>query len=168
MSEERRIKLGKVVGVHGVRGELKIESHTDPRDRLFRYQPWILCHARSERMVEGVRGHDNGRNVLAVFPDVEDRDQAQALIGAEIWVPRSALPPPAPGEYYWVDLEGLPVRTVDGIELGTVSHMLETGANDVIVVHGERERLIPFLKESVVKSVDMDGGGIVVDWDPDF
>lgn len=168
MSEDRLIKLGKVVGVHGVRGELKIESHTDPRDRLFRYQPWTLRHARSERSVDGVRGHDNGRNVLAVFPGVGDRDQAQALIGAEIWVPRSVLPPAAPGEYYWVDLEGLPVRTVDGVELGTVSHMLETGANDVIVVHGERERLIPFLKESVVRSVDVDGGGIVVDWDPDF
>lgn len=168
MSDERRIKLGKVVGVHGVRGEIKIESHTDPRDRLFGYQPWWLCRDGSEREVEGVRGHDNGRNVLATFPGVESREQAQALNGTEIWVPRSNLPPAAPGEYYWVDLEGLPVRTVDGVELGHVSHMLATGANDVIVVHGERERMVPFIKGSVVVSVDVDGGGIVVDWDPDF
>lgn len=168
MSQERLIKLGKVVGVHGVRGELKIESHTDPRDRLFRYQPWTLRQGRSERELEGVTGQDNGRNVLARFPGVEDRDQALALVGAEIWVPRSHLPPPAPGEYYWVDLEGLPVRTVDGVDLGTVSHLLATGANDVVVVRGERERYIPFIQGDVIRSIDIDGGGLVVDWDPDF
>jgi len=78
------------------------------------------------------------------------------------------LPPPKKGEVYWVDLEGLKVRTTDGVLLGTVSHLFATAANDVVVVQGERERLIPFIKDRFVKSVDVDGGEIVVDWDPEF
>ena len=81
---------------------------------------------------------------------------------------RDALPKPAPGELYWSDLEGLRVRTVEGRELGTVSHLFETGANDVIVVKGDRERLIPFLRDSVVREVDLAAGTMIVDWDPDF
>ena len=76
--------------------------------------------------------------------------------------------PPAPGEYYWVDLEGLRVVTVEGVELGHVAHMLSTGANDVMVVHGERERLLPFVQPDYVKGVDFDTGTVTVDWDPEF
>jgi len=83
-------------------------------------------------------------------------------------VSRSQLPPPKPGEYYWVDLEGLAVQTVEGVVLGTVSHLFDTGANPVIVISGERERLVPFVTDQYVKSVDFDAGLIVVDWDPDF
>lgn len=165
---ERRILLGRVVGFFGVRGELKLESYTDPRDAIFRYQPWTLRSGAGEHLAAGVTGRDSGRNVIARFPGIEDRDQAQALIGAEIWVPRSALPPPGPGEYYWVDLEGLAVSTVEGVELGTVSHLFATGANDVMVVRGERERMVPFVIGDHVKSVDFEAGRIVVDWDPEF
>ena len=168
MSTGRRILLGRVAGAFGVRGELKLLSWTEPRDALFRYQPWILRTGDTEREVSGVRGRDAGKAVVARFPGVEDRDQAEALVGAEIWVPREQLPPPGPGEYYWVDLEGLAVETVDGVRLGTVSHLFSTGANDVMVVAGERERLVPFVTGQYVQSVDFDAGRIVVDWDPDF
>ncbi|MDY0021045.1 ribosome maturation factor RimM [Arenimonas caeni] len=168
MSNGRRILLGRVAGAFGVRGELKLLSWTDPRDALFRYQPWILRSGNTEREVTGVRGRDTGKVVIATFPGVESRDQAEAMNGTEIWVPRERLPPPGPGEYYWVDLEGLKVETTEGVALGQVSHLFETGANDVMVVAGERERLIPFVTGQYIVSVDFDAGKVVVDWDPDF
>jgi 16S rRNA processing protein RimM len=168
MSTERRILLGRVAGAFGVRGELKLLSWTDPRDALFKYQPWILRAGESEREVSGVRGRDTGKLVVAAFPGVDTREGAEAMNGTEIWVPRDRLPPPSPGEYYWVDLEGLAVETVEGQALGTVSHLFDTGANDVMVVAGDRERLIPFVTDQYVKSVDFQAGRIVVDWDPEF
>ncbi|WMJ68378.1 ribosome maturation factor RimM [Stenotrophomonas sp. 24(2023)] len=166
---ERRILLGRVVGAFGVRGELKLESWTEPRSAIFRYQPWILrSPAGQESTLEGARGRDSGKHLVARFPGIEDRDTVEALHGTEIFVARSALPPPKPDEYYWVDLEGLDVKTVEGVALGQVSHLFSTGANDVVVVRGDRERMIPFIQPDVVVSVDFDANLVVVDWDPDF
>lgn len=166
----RPILLGRVLGAFGIRGEVKLESWTEPRTQIFKYQPWTLRDAQGrERELLGARGRDAGKHLVATFPDVEDRDAAEALRGTEILVPRSALPPPRPGEYYWVDLEGLQVRTVDGVPLGTVSHLFSTGANDVMAVRDdERERLIPFVQPQFVTSVDFEAGIVTVDWDPDF
>lgn len=86
----------------------------------------------------------------------------------EIGVSRDQLPATAPGEYYWSELQGLEVITVEGESLGTVDHLLETGANDVLVVKGERERLIPFVMDQVVTEVDLEHGLIRVDWDKEF
>ena len=168
MSTDRRILLGRVAGDFGVKGELKLLSWTDPRDAIFKYQPWILRAGESEREVSGVRGRDTGKLVIATFPGIENREQAEALKGSDIWVLRSQLPAPKPGEYYWVDLEGLAVQTVEGVALGTVDHLFDTGANPVLVIAGERERLVPFVTDQYVKSVDFEAGLIVVDWDPDF
>ncbi len=167
LKSDRPILLGRITGVFGVRGEIKIESWTEPRLAIFRYQPWKLVRNGATSPMAGIRGRNHGQALVASVPGVDDRDRAQELIGSEISVPRSALPPPKPGEYYWVDLEGLDVRTVDGIALGAVSHLLDTGANHVLVVQGDRERLIPFVQPYLV-SVDFDASLIVVDWDPDF
>jgi 16S rRNA processing protein RimM len=118
--------------------------------------------------VEQPQGRAQGKGVVARLDGVDDRDAATALVGTEIWVPRDALPKPRQGEYYWADLEGLAVRTVDGVDLGRVSHLFATGANDVMVVQGGRERLIPFVPGRQVVKVDLDAGLIEVDWDPDF
>lgn len=166
---EKFVLLGKIVGLHGVRGELKLESYTEPRTQIFRYQPWRMRSASGETVVEGCRGRAQGKGIVAELPGVTDRDAAAALVGTEIWVARSALPQPAPGEYYWSDLEGLEVVTVEGVALGTVSHLLATGANDVLVVRdADRERLIPFLVGRFVTEVDLEAGRITVDWDPEF
>ena len=163
------ILVGRMTGVFGVRGEVKLESWTEPRAQIFRYQPWILrAPDGTERELDGVRGRDTGKLVVATLPGCDDRDAAEALRGTEIWVPREVLPPPAPGEYYWVDLEGLRVVTIEGVVLGEVSHLLSTGANDVVVVRGERERMIPFVQPDYVTSVDFDSRTITVDWDPEF
>jgi len=165
----RRILLGRIHGAFGVRGELKLESFTEPAAQVLRYQPWILRdpHGR-EREVSGARGRETAKGVVVFLPEVEDRDAAEALRGTEIYVPRSALPPPKPGEYYWVDLEGLRVVNLEGADFGTVSHLFATGANDVLVAQGERERMIPFIEPDYVRSVDFDAGVVTVDWDADF
>lgn len=168
-ADEKLVLLGRIVGVHGVRGELKLESYTEPRTGIFRYQPWRVRWANGEKTIEGCRGREQGKGLVAEMPGVADRDAAASLHGAEIWVTRSALPAPQPGEYYWSDLEGLEVATLEGVALGRVSHLIATGANDVLVVRdGDRERLIPFLVGQFVTEVDLEGGRINVDWDPDF
>lgn len=166
---ERRILLGRIVGAFGVRGEIKLESWTEPRSAIFRYQPWILRSPNGqESPLEGARGRDSGKHLVARFPGIEDRDTVEAMHGTEIYVARSALPPPKPDEYYWVDLEGLDVKTTEGVALGQISHLFSTGANDVVVVRGDRERMIPFVLPEFVKSVDFEANLVVVDWDPEF
>mgnify|MGYP006178107425 FL=1 len=166
----RRILLGRVIGAFGVRGDVKLESWTEPRAAIFGYQPWILRSPQGvETRMAGARGRDTGKHLVAQFPGVTDREVVEAMRGTEVYVPRSALPPPSAGEYYWVDLEGLRVVTVDGVPLGTVSHLFATGANDVLVARDdERERMIPFVQPQYVTGVDFDAGVVTVDWDPDF
>lgn len=175
MSQERptdprkMILLGRFLGAFGVRGQVKIESWTEPREAIFRYQPWTLRDAAGvERELSGARGKASGKHLVATLPSVEDRDQVEAMRGLEIFVPRSALPPPSAGEFYWVDLEGLRVVNVDGTDFGTVSHLFSTGANDVLVARGDRERLIPFVDPDYIRSVDFVAGVVTVDWDPEF
>jgi 16S rRNA processing protein RimM len=165
----KMILVGRFHGAFGVKGELKLESFTDPPERIFRYQPWTLRDAQGrERACEGARGRATNKGVVATVPDIADRDAADALRGTEVWVARSTLPPPAPGEYYWVDLEGLRVVNLEGVSFGTVSHLFSTGANDVLVAQGDRERMIPFVEPDYIKAVDFDAGVVTVDWDADF
>ena len=167
-TEARLILLGRVHGAFGVRGELRIESFTDPESALLRYAPLQLRDGRGQaRPLEGMTGRATPKGLVATIPGVDDKDAADALRGAEIFAPRSALPPPAPGDY-WVDLEGLEVVTTTGVVLGRVSHLMSTGANDVLVVAGDRERLIPFREPDYVTGVDFEARRVTVDWDPEF
>ena len=168
-SSERLITVGRLHGAFGVRGEVKLESFTEPDRAIAKYQPWILRDVRGhERACEGVRVREGAKGLIATITGIEDKDAADALRGTDILVPRSALPPPAAGEYYWVDLEGLRVVNTEGVDFGTVSYLFDTGANDVLVVQGERERMIPFKTPDYVVSVDFDAGIVTVDWDADF
>ena len=168
-SSERMITVGRLHGAFGVRGEVKLESFTDPLRAIGKYLPWTLRDARGvERACESVRVREGGKGLIATMPGIEDKDAADALRGVDVLVPRSALPPPAPGEYYWVDLEGLRVVNVEGADFGVVSHLFSTGANDVLVARGERERMIPFVQPDFIRSVDFDAGVVTVDWDADF
>lgn len=162
------VTMGRVSGLYGVRGWVRVFSHTDPRGNIVRYRPWYLKLNDRWQRVDVAAGREHGKSVLAKIEGVDDRDEAAALLGAEIAIDRRQLPEPAPGEYYWVDLEGLSVVTTEGVELGVVDHLMETGANDVLVVRGERERLIPYLPERVVKEIDLENGWMRVDWDPEF
>jgi len=168
-TSQRMITVGRLHGAFGVRGEVKLESYTAPERAIADYQPWTLRDARgNERVCEGAKVREGGKGLVASVPGIADRDAADALRGVEVLVPRSALPPPAPGEYYWVDLEGLRVVNAEGVDFGRVSHLFATGAGAVLVVQGERERMLPFVQPDYVRALDFDAGRIVVDWDADF
>jgi 16S rRNA processing protein RimM len=165
VAADRLLTVGKIVGLHGVDGWLKLESYTQPRLAIFSYQPWRL----GEREVSGAHGREQGKGVIGKLPGCDNRDAAAGLVGVSIQVPRSALPKPKRGEVYWADLEGLDVVTEQGMNFGKVSHLFATGANDVLVVRdGERERLIPYVPGQFVREVDLHAGRITVDWDPEF
>ena len=168
MTGEQRVVLGKVGAVFGVRGWVKLWSFTDPIENLLEYREFELGQEGRWRAARLAEGRKQGKGLAARFEGVEDRDAAAALVGAELAVPRSRLPAPAAGEYYWADLVGLEVVNRDGVRLGRLEQMMATGANDVMVVKGERERLLPFLPGRFVDEVDLEGGRIIVDWDPEF
>ena len=169
MTADRLLLIGKIVGLHGVDGWVKLESYTQPRTRIFSYKPWLLTIAGAEREVESAQGREQGKGLVGKLPGCDDRDMAARLVGATIQVRRSALPKPTRGEFYWADLEGLDVVNTEGVALGQVSHLFATGANDVLVVRdGERERLIPYVAGQFVHEVDLKAGRITVDWDPEF
>ena len=135
-------------------------------EAILGYRPWLLGEQKSP--VKIIDGRKQGKGLVALLPGFEDREQAITLVGQEIFVERDQLPPTVEGEYYWADLEGLEVHTTNGDVLGRVDRLMETGANDVLVIRGEREHLVPFVQGQYVKRVDLEGGLIEVDWDPEF
>lgn len=168
MSEQQYISVGKISGVFGVKGWVKVFSFTDPRDNILTYSPWLLKKGDETKTVNVVDGQLQGKAVIAQLAGINDRDQAAALMGWEIFISRKQLPKAAKDEYYWSELIGLNVETIQGVQFGVVDSLLETGANDVIIVQGERERVIPFLQGQTIIKVDLDAGKIIVDWDPEF
>lgn len=170
------VTLGRITAHHGLKGWLKIHSDTDPRENITRYSRWWLRQGHGAwRAVDVLEGRVQGKTIVARLDGIHDRDDATPLIGSEVAVRRDELPPARPGEYYWTDLVGLGVETVDGTRLGTVVRLFETGANDVVIVDDEREGakpgteiLIPWVRPDVVVEVDTVIGRITVDWDPDY
>ncbi|GMU42348.1 MAG: 16S rRNA processing protein RimM [Xanthomonadales bacterium] len=161
--------MGRVQGAHGVRGALMVASFSDPPRRLLQYSPWWLLGGDAPQPLAVVRGQDSTKGLIVEVEGIADREAAAALRGREIAVERAALPPLRKGEYYWADLEGLAVRNRDGADFGRVDHLVDFGAHPILVVRdGARERMIPFVLERHVISVDLDVGVIKVDWDPDF
>ena len=165
----KHVVLGRVNGVFGVRGWLKIFSYSTPRENIFSYKP--LCFEtqggtwRESRLVDWKK---QGKGLVAQFEGIENRSEALSYVGLNIGVTRESLPPLSDDEYYWCDLLGLEVVDEDRNELGKIVEVRETGANDVLVVEGDEKHLIPFLKGNVVKHVDIGGGKMVVDWTGDY
>lgn len=163
------VVVGRIVGAHGIRGAVRVASATQPPDNILRYRPWWLDAGAGFRQVTvtSIKPHGaHGDGFVASLDGVTDRDAADGLRGVEIAVPRSALPDLEAGhEYYWQDLIGLEVVDQHGSPLGPVRELIETGANDVLVVGGDGMRpvLIPFV-DSVIETVDLDAGRIYVDW----
>ena len=157
-----------MTGLYGVKGWIKVHSYTHPRENIVNFRRWMLRRGEDRASMSVENGRLQGRTVVAKLLEVDDRDEARALIGAEIMVERDDLPPCEPDEYYWTDLEGLGVRSASGDALGRVDYLFSTGAHDILVVEGDRQRLIPFVMHRVVREIDMQRGVIVVDWDPDY
>lgn len=159
--------MGRIVAPYGVRGWVKIQPATEAVDGLLEYPSWWLGQPGDWRQQEWLEGRAHGATLVARLEGCDDRDQAFALRGQQIAVPRSSMPAPKSGEYYWCDLIGLSVENTLGDKLGQVEEVFATGANDVLVVRGDRERLIPFI-DPVVIEVDIAAATIRVDWELDY
>ncbi|MES9832763.1 MAG: ribosome maturation factor RimM [Candidatus Thiodiazotropha sp. DIVDIV] len=168
MSDKDMIIIGRVSGLFGVRGWVKIYSFTSPKEGILSYKTWCLKRQGEWQEFKVAAGHPQGKGIVAQIEGYDDRDRSVELVESEIAIRRTELPALPAGEYYWTDLEGLLVSTLNGIELGKVSHLFETGANDVLVVKGDRERLIPYIVGQAVQEIDLEAGRMIVDWDPDF
>lgn len=166
------ILLGRISGLFGVKGWIKVHSDTEPRDNILNYSPWYLQREGEWQTYEVLAGRPHGKGIVAHLSNCPDRDVAAELIGSTIAIRREQLPAAADDEYYWSDLRGLKVTTSQGVELGQVVSLMETGANDVLVVRETdetgRERLIPFIMNQVIREVDLERGLLIVDWDPEF
>ncbi|HEX2138744.1 MAG TPA: ribosome maturation factor RimM [Woeseiaceae bacterium] len=166
----RAVILGRISGLFGVRGWIKVFSYTEPREALLDYKEWLVGETGAWRPVTVAEAKTHGQGLVARLAGTEDRDTAAGYIGADIAVARERLPETEQGEYYWADLEGLEVRHRDGRVLGRLSRMLATGAHDVMEVRREgqeREILVPFVPDDVVLAVNLEKGVIDVDWEWD-
>jgi 16S rRNA processing protein RimM len=166
-SPDQLVAMGRIAGAFGIKGWIKVQPFTEGPGSLLAYRTWWIEDETGwcEREVE--KAQVQGQAVAAKLAGCDDRDAAAAYRGRQVAVPRSALPKAAENEFYWADLIGLKVVNTADEDLGTVARVFETGANDVLVVEGGRERLIPFI-EQVVQQVDLPAGVIRVDWSSDF
>lgn len=162
------VVIGRISGIYGVKGWVKVFSHTQPKENILNYSPWLLDNGGDWRSVKLVAGKKHGKGIIARLEDCDDRDLAATMIGQDIAIRQAQLAALEAGEYYWADLVGLEVVNIKQEPLGKVVRLIETGANDVLVVGEQEEILIPFVQPQIIKSVDLDTGRILADWEVDY
>ena len=174
MSQSDYILLGEISGVSGVKGWIKVFSYTEPRVKITEYKQWFLQKKGEDwRPVKLLNGRKQGKNIVAQLEGVNSREQAEVLKGTQIAIHADQLEALPDNEYYWKDLIGLNVETTEGFFLGKIDWIFNTGSNNVLTIKDtsskeEIERLVPFLMDDVVISIDLKGSLMVVDWDPEF
>lgn len=169
MEKDKIIEIGKVNGFHGVRGFVKVFSETRPREAILAYSSFLIKKGKEWETIEVKEGREHGKNILFLFKEYEDRNLVESLLGAPLAVYRSQMPELPEGEFYWVDLMGLTVRNESGVIFGKIDSIMETGANDVLVVKDEKgaPTYIPYAFGEVVLEVDYEAGEMIVDWSED-
>ena len=165
-NDRRAVVLGRIGAPFGVQGWVKVNSFTDPPEGIAGYGNWELVRAGNTERRTVLEWKRAGRAVAVRLAGVDSRDAAQALTGCEVQVDRAELPPTPPGQYYWHDLVGLEASNREGLPLGRVDAVLEMPAHPVLVLRGERERLVPLVRERLV-AVDLDAGRMTLDWHAD-
>ena len=166
-SQPTLVVVARIGAPHGVRGWVRVDCFGSPSESLLAAKHWFVGEPRAGRRVEVAEVAIHGQHIAARLDEVSDRDGATRLRHKQVALERSVLPPTASGEYYWHDLQGLQVANLQQEEFGEVVDLIETGANQVLVVRGDREVLIPYLAD-VIKSVDLAAKRIVVDWQADY
>ncbi len=162
------IVIGKIVGVYGIKGWFKILSFTRPRENIFNYGPWLIKQNSEWLEIQLLEGKAQGKGLVASLKGITDRNEAMAMVGSEIVIDRAQLPAPEEGEFYWHDLINMQVINKQNEMLGVVTELLETGANDVLVVEADKQRyLIPYVQDVYIKDIDTEQGVIQVDWQSD-
>ena len=162
------VVMGYISGAFGIRGWVNVVADTEFADSLFDYKTWWIGRDGVFRPYTLAEGNVQPKKLAARLEGLNDRDLAAAFKGSQVAVPRSLMPPAEADEYYWADMIGLPVVNTLGEHLGVVDRLFETGANDVLVARdGEVERLLPFVKQVVLK-VELEAKLITVDWGLDY
>ena len=146
---------------------MKVFDYSRDRGGILDYPRWLLNQEGGWKEVALLKGQRHGKGVIAHLENCTGRDDAMTLVGTDIAVWSTWLPPASEGEFYWHQLRGLTVINLEGEVLGKVDHLMETGANDVLVVKSDRNRLIPYIPNTVHK-VDLENSRILVDWDTQF
>ena len=160
--------IGKIVGVYGIKGWLKVLSYTRPKENILKYGPWLVKQNNDWLEMQLLEGKQQGKGLIASFAGIIARDEAMTLVGSELAIERDQLPVPKEGEFYWHDLINMQVINKQNEILGVVTEFLETGANDVLVVEAEKQRhLIPYVQDVYIKDIDIEQGVIQVDWQSD-
>ena len=168
MAKNNKIIMGRFASTHGVHGWIKVVSFTDPTENLLAYPHWEIQHHGEWQTMTVTAGKVHGKFLIVKLEGLEDPETAQRYTNDKIAIQRTALAPLSNGEYYWADLIGLQVINLAGVKLGSIDSLIETGANDVLVVkENQREILIPYTS-TVIKSVDLKEKKIIVDWEADF
>lgn len=167
---------GKITGAYGIKGWVKVHAYTDPIENLLRFDRWWMKRRSEYQVAEIAEAKRHGKGLVCRLAAISDRTAAEALRGTELWVAADELPALESGEYYWHQLQGLRVwceHEGQQFLVGEVDHLLDTGANDVLVVGpcdasiDDRERLIPYLMGSVVQDIDVENRRIDIVWHPE-
>ena len=170
-TSEDYILVGKITGVFGIKGWMKVFSFTDPRENILNYLPLYISQTGGWEEVEVFGGRMQGKGVVLGLANVTNPDQVLPLIGSELAIRSSQLKSTVAGEYYWSQLIGLNVININNETLGQVDSLLETGAHDVLVVKNKEqktEQLIPYVMEEIVQLIDLNSKIIKVDWELDY
>ncbi len=173
MSQSDYILLGNISGVAGLKGLVKVFSHTEPRVQITQYKQWFIQRKGEDwKAVKLLNGRVQGKNIVVQLDGVTDRNQAEALVGSRIAITSDQLKKLGNNEYYWKDLIGLSVETKEGVQLGKLDWIFNSGSNDVFIIKDNddkrTERMLPFLLDDVIISIDLEKSLMVVDWDPEF
>ena len=173
-NQQKRVVLGKVGKVHGLKGWVRLHSHTSPPENILDYAELGATIKQKPVALSIDNSRKQNSTLLVHFKGFDDPESSQQLVGAELWIGADLMPELEEGNYYWHQLQDMEIVNLQQEVLGQVSKLLETGANDVLVVSptaqsiDNRERLIPYLKDKVIKNVDIDANRIQVDWEASY
>lgn len=173
-TDRKWVVLGQVGKVHGIKGWLRLNSFTVPAENILEYSRFTTDFEEGGLVLEIDQYKQQAKGLIVHFKGYDDPENAKRLIGSELKIEANELPNLEVGDYYWHELEGLEVCNTEGQILGIVDRLLETGANDVLVVKpnqnsiDDRERLVPYIKEAVITAVDIQERIILVNWEADY
>lgn len=165
MNKTDYVIVGKIASTYGVQGWLKVVSYTESTCDIAEYIPWYIEEDGNFKPIDVTEVREYGKGIIVKFVGYDSPEKSRLLTGKKIAILRSQLPVLDEHEYYWSDLEGLTVINQNGVNLGQIVYLIETGSNDVLVVKGETEHAIPYLPNDVIKSIDLENKIMRVDWE---
>ena len=166
MKDDKKIYLGKITGVHGIKGWLKIQSYSSPPENILNYSQWIINNQGEEDFYSIEKGRKQNNKIVVKLEKIDDRNTAESLINSKIQILRSDLPKLSNENYYWSDLVGLSVLDSEEEAIGKVESLIATGANDVMVINTSKDErvLVPFVMHEIIKEVNVELNYIKIDW----